>query len=64
MYTHRYIHIYEYIQIYTHIFNTTTGNQRTKQYIGMMFNAFKNQFRNHQKSFCDKKHQNQNSSGH
>ena len=47
---------------------TTTEDQTTKQYIGMTSNAFKNRFRNHQKSFRHKKHQNepnfQNSSGH
>ena len=38
---------------------TTTDNQTTKQYVGMTSNAFKNRFRNHQKSFRDKKHQNE-----
>ena len=37
---------------------TTTEDQTTRQCIGMTSNAFKNRFRNHQKSFRDKKHQN------
>ena len=38
---------------------TTTDNQTTKQCIGMTSNASKNWFRNHQKSFRAKKHQNE-----
>ena len=38
---------------------TTTDKLTIKQYIGMTSNAFKNRFRNHQKSFRDKKHQNE-----
>ena len=38
---------------------TTTDNAETKKYIGMTSNEFKVRYRNHTKSFRDKKHSNE-----
>ena len=37
----------------------TTSDNQIKRYVGMTSNAFKDRFRNHQKSFREKKHKNE-----